>query len=269
MNAAPDLPASWTSALAQIPKDARVLDSTGSRSTFGMWFDYDDVWGYDPGVLKRYAELVARSQGMNPENASQYVQFHQLDRTIFALLRVAAVFTNDPKNPVVKIPGSMELAQIVSTAYVFDGRDRILSAMESDSFDPRRAVILESAPSIKPAGAPDPGSVKVIAETTDTIELDANVNANAILLVTNAYSKGWRARSLGPSSQDHYDVLPGDWALQAIPLMPGRHHLLLEYRPTAFVAGKWISIAALLGYLASAFAMMKKVWSANRTNLHE
>ncbi len=249
MNAIPDFPPTWAAAIAQIPKDARVIDTTNLRSNFGLWFGYNDVWGYDPGVIKRYAELVAHSQGQNPEQASQYVQFRRADAHLFPLLRVAAILTADPKQPVIWAPAPMDVAQIVSTAFVMPDRDRILSAMESDSFDPRRAVMLEHEPTIKPAGSPDPGTVQILSQSSDTIELVADVNANAILLVTNAYSKGWRVESIGPTSQASYEIVPGDWALQAIPLMPGKHHLLLEYRPTAFVVGKWLSIFSLLAYI--------------------
>src|SRR5205814_750723 len=92
---------------------------------------------------------------------------------------------------------------------------------------------------------------EILKKSTDTIELVADVNASAILLITNAYSRGWHVKSLGPSSQETYTVMPGDWALQAIPLTAGRHHLLLEYKPTAFIAGQWISILSLLGYLTA------------------
>jgi hypothetical protein len=252
MNAHVDLPAPVAAAIQQTSKDARVLDARLSpTNNFGMWFGYNDVWGYDPGVLKRYAELIFKSQGMKPDDASQYARFVRPDPRIFQLLRVSPILTDNPRQPVQWFQSPMDVAQLVPTAYVIKNRDEILSGMQSDSFDPRRGVFLETAPSIKPAGSFSPGTVQIVSQTTDRIELVADVSANAILLVTNAYSHGWRADAIGPSPQDHYDVLPADWAFQAIPLMAGKHHLLLEYRPGAFVLGKWISILALLGYIAA------------------
>jgi uncharacterized membrane protein YfhO len=72
--------------------------------------------------------------------------------------------------------------------------------------------------------------------------------------VTDAYSNGWHAHSLLPTSaatQRDYQVLPADYCLRAIPLTSGHHLLLLSYRPAAFVVGKWISIASLCVYLAA------------------
>src|SRR5205814_584577 len=226
MNSTPQLPQGWQAAIASLPVNARVLDPATMHSNFGMWFGYNDVWGYDPGVLKRYAELVASSQGMNPDDAGQYMQFRRPDPRIFPLLRIAGVLREDPKQPLIGMAQPMELAQLVSISYVMPTRDRILSYIQSDSFNPPLTVLLESEAAIKPSGSMNPGTVQVLNESTDTIELVADVNANAILLITNAYSKGWRVKALGPSPQESYSVMPGDWALQAIPLTAGKHHLL-------------------------------------------
>ena len=113
------------------------------------------------------------------------------------------------------------------------------------------------------------GSVQVLNASTDTIELVADVNASAILLITNSYSKGWRVKALGPSPQETYAVMPGDWAFQAIPLMAGKHHLLIEYRPTAFVAGKWLSILSLLGYLTAIVWYVRRLRDARNPTRRE
>ena len=246
-----DIPQNWATTIQKMPQDARVMEETAvARNNAGMWFGYDDVWGYDPGVLKRYAELVTLSQGGNPEKASQYIQFHRMDVNVFPLLRAAAAFTNNNNQPVVAIQSGMNVAQLIPSAIVKTGRDDVLATIESKTFSPRQQVVLETQPSIKPADSLDPGSVKILQQSTDWIELTADVHANSILLITNAYSKGWRVSPIGPTPQENYQVLPADWAFQAIPLATGQHHLLLEYRPTAFVLGKWISILAVLGYIA-------------------
>ena len=52
--------------------------------------------------------------------------------------------------------------------------------------------------------------------------------------------------------QPHYDVLPADYCLRGIPLAAGFHRILLEYRPRAFVIGKWTTLASLAIYLGLA-----------------
>ncbi len=41
-------------------------------------------------------------------------------------------------------------------------------------------------------------------------------------------------------------VMPADYVLRAIPLQAGDHRIRLEYRPIAFVIGKWTSLVAWL-----------------------
>jgi uncharacterized membrane protein YfhO len=88
----------------------------------------------------------------------------------------------------------------------------------------------------------------VVAESTDFLDIKADLRSPALLLVTDGYSAGWRAAPLEPGPQARYDVLPADYVLRAIPLAAGRHHLRLEYSPSAFRVGRWISAASLLGY---------------------
>lgn len=247
----PSVSAQWIKTIRSRPENSRVIGI--NEHNMGMWFGYNDVWGYDPGVLKRYAELVTFSQGHDPDTASQNLQFSKTHFNIFPLLRVSGVLFDNPGQPMISTPAPMPVAQLIPKAVVLENRDEIFSALDPNSFDPTQTVLLERKPTIEPAGASDPGTVEILSQSTDQIELSVNAAANAMLLITNAYSRDWHARSVGPSVQAEYEILPADWALQAIPLMRGSHHLILEYRPRAFVVGKWISIISLLIYLGLAF----------------
>ena len=95
------------------------------------------------------------------------------------------------------------------------------------------------------------GTADVVAETSDSLTVEADVPKAAVLLVTDTYCTGWQARSLLPATagaQARYTVLPADYCLRAIPLAAGHHRLLLEYRPRAFVIGCWTTTAALIVY---------------------
>ncbi len=109
-----------------------------------------------------------------------------------------------------------------------------------------------------PTGSAPEGTVRLVAETTDSLTIEADLKAPAVLLVTDAYSDGWNARSLLPDREDatptHYQVLPADYCLRGIPLGRGHHEILLEYRPTAYVVGKWVSLVSLFLYLAGVVA---------------
>ena len=70
-----------------------------------------------------------------------------------------------------------------------------------------------------------------------------------LLLVTDAYSRYWRAVPMPGSSQDEYHLMPADYTLMAVPLAAGHHQLRIEYAPPGWLIGRWISLAALLIYL--------------------
>ena len=96
------------------------------------------------------------------------------------------------------------------------------------------------------------GTARIVDSSAGQLTVEANLPHPAILLITDAYSNGWRARPLAGSVQRAYRVVPANYVLQAIPLSQGHHRIQIEYRPAAFRAGAWISLAALLGFVSVA-----------------
>jgi hypothetical protein len=155
-------------------------------------------------------------------------------------------------------------ALLVENIRVIPDRDAAFEAMRETTFDPHREVILEHEPGIEPsppADAGSPGTVTVRDQSTDEVRIDAELTRPAVLLLTDAYHSGWRAEPADGSAQASYDVVPADYVLRAIPLQAGSHHIRLEYLPTPFRAGLWVSVVAAPAYLA-AWAF---VWRRRRT----
>ena len=55
----------------------------------------------------------------------------------------------------------------------------------------------------------EPGNVRLVNSSTDELTIEAEVKSPSILLITDTYAKGWRARALPGSSQASYHVMPG------------------------------------------------------------
>jgi uncharacterized membrane protein YfhO len=55
------------------------------------------------------------------------------------------------------------------------------------------------------------------------------------------------------SAENIYQVMPANGFQQAIPLQAGKHHILMEYRPEAFVIGAWISGISWLLFIGCFF----------------
>ena len=76
------------------------------------------------------------------------------------------------------------------------------------------------------------------------------MGAPSLLLITDAYARGWRALALPGSAQARYEVMPANYCLRVIPLAAGHHLLRVEYSPSGYRLGKAVSIAAWAVFLA-------------------
>jgi hypothetical protein len=140
---------------------------------------------------------------------------------------------------------------LVSSYRVLPDRNAIFDALRSATFDPTREVILESEPEPNPSPAESAGTARIVAASTDALEIEADVEKPSILLITDAFTPSWRAVALPGSVQPNYKLLPANYILRAVPLLAGHHHLRVEYARDALTIGKWISILATLAFLAA------------------
>ncbi len=217
-----------------------------------------DLWGYDPMVTTRYAEFLAYTQNMRPADV-QVMPLRRLS-PLFGMLRLRYLLRVDDAH-VRAIPTNLpELprAQLVSEWRVIpDPRER-LAALADPRFDPRSTVLLEAEPNPLPAADGVRGSVSLRDVSSDAIEVRAELPAPAILVIGDGYSAGWKATALAADAQQTYAVMPADHILRAIPLAAGTHHLRVEYRPAAFVAGAWITTAALGAYVLALVGIWRR-----------
>jgi uncharacterized membrane protein YfhO len=132
---------------------------------------------------------------------------------------------------------------LVDRFRVMTNYHEILPTLTNDSFHADEEVILESQPAPAPQPAREKGTVKVLESSTDYATIEAEVKAPCLLLMTDAYSSGWRALALPGSSQARYQIMPANYCLRAIPLAAGHHLLRVEYSPLGYRIGKVVSIA--------------------------
>jgi len=227
------------------PGDYRVLNFANLNN--GYFLHAPDLWGNNPFVLKRYAEFIAFTQNFDPERGGgQNMFFTKLPKP-FALLRFRFAFI--PKNypnDIVECSPSLPHALLVSNYQVLPGRNAIFAVLNKTEFNQRQTVLLESEPSPRPQPNAPPGAVQLSELNSDTLEITADTPAPTLLLITDLYSRDWRARPLPGSVQTSYEILPADYIIRAIPLAAGHHHLVVEYTPASFRSGLIISAFAWL-----------------------
>ncbi len=228
--------------------DYRVLNLVKPEN--GYFLHAPDLWGDNPFALKRYAEFIAFTQGVDPKGAGQYMSFTQLPK-IFALLRFRIAFAqNNQGRELIDNPGALPHALLVSNYQVLSSRDAIFAELTKAAFDPSKTVLLESEPSSRPQPGAAAGTVKTTENNSDSLTFDVSTPAPALLLITDLYSRDWHAHALPGSVQTAYEILPADYIVRAIPLTAGHHHLVVEYAPSSFRLGLIISGIAWLTWAA-------------------
>ncbi|MFN8179208.1 MAG: hypothetical protein U0167_14855 [bacterium] len=240
--------------------DFRVLD--GARTNGGLLSGLPDIWGDDPGVLRRYAELMAATQGLPPGEAGQALPIHRVHpRWDLLRFRAALVPRADGGADVHEIDvRPLGRFEIVPSWEVRTDRDAVLARVLDPGFDPRRTVVLEQSPEVRPVASPAAPSAsagescEVLRESVDEVVVRVTAPAGGVLLMTDPYSRGWTAGAAGPSApQARYDLQPADWALRGIPLVPGTHEIRMAYRPrwlgesAAVSLSAWVALAGVGG----------------------
>jgi hypothetical protein len=264
-------PKKWTDAIEAMRKtepDARVYCLDMGMMNDGMVRRYHGLWGYDPGVLKRFAELAAATHNKNantgrpyePLAPGQYVAFDASRGQVLQMLRVRHILVPNREQQLVSVPDPFPVAMLMQRYVVVEPssaprRDVKLAIQQTiwqGQLNFRQTVLLEAKPEFEPRQWPPdtnpPGKVEARFISTDEVELKADVPVDSLVLVTNPYSSGWRVRRVQSSVSQTYTIQPANWALQAIPLRAGTHHLILEYLPTAFRVGLWTSTLSVIAY---------------------
>ncbi len=247
-DAAPDNIAAY---ITQHPGDYRVW--IGLHTNNGFLFGARDLWGNNPTVLRRYAEFMTWTQGDDPDHATQYVNMNRIG-PLYAMLRFRYAFVPEPDSLHVVESKTPPLPHVllVPDWKREDNRDAIFAAMSDPAFDPAKTLLLEGDPTPKPEPGAN-GSAKIVSETPDELDIEADTDKPSILLITDLYAHGWRAEALPGSAQTSYDLMPADYILRAIPLQAGHHKLRVIYAPVAFPIGVAVSALSWATWLGLIF----------------
>jgi hypothetical protein len=224
------------------PGDYRVWVDNANYTLGTKGFD---VWGEDPINLYRYARFAAATQGYDLTNDALKIYFFQKFPPALELLRLRYVFRDKTSALAIEKTGLKEVprAFFVSRFQVLKDEE-ILSKTVNHQFNPREEVLLESDPGIAPVEENPRGDLTVSDINTDKLEIKGELSKPALLVISDNYSKGWKTRELG--NPVGLRVMPANGFQRAIPLQAGKFHFFLEYRPTAYVIGKWISLFSWL-----------------------
>lgn len=257
------------------PGDYRVMTNMGDRVEAAGG---SNIWGCDPFLPSRYYRFMAFSQGSDEKGFLERVgnsQAFPVVSGLFHLIRCRyAIMDMKDRLDVTQFAGK-DLPRVSLMGQWEKEVDSkgILPKLADPKFPYLSKAIVEEDPGFPSSPIPSKGKVQVKDLSTDEMEVTADLESPALLVLGENYTEGWKAKAFPDSSQPSYRIMPADYILRAVPLGKGHHHFSLDYRPTAYVVGLWISLLALTFYLAAlgwwAFQNFNPTASRNSRPLRE
>jgi hypothetical protein len=155
----------------------------------------------------------------------------------------------------VEAQGYAPRAFVVHRAVVAGSADEAKAIISDPGFDPMSVAVFESAP---PEAWDDPGprtsSAAIGSYRLNEIRVTTESDAPGYLVLSEVWYPGWKATVDGAEAP----VLRADWCLRAVPIDAGTHEVVLEFSPSSFAAGAWISSLSLALAVAGIVYTRKK-----------
>jgi len=99
-----------------------------------------------------------------------------------------------------------------------------------------------ASPPVTPEEGQSLGTVRVVSYEADRVELEATATAASVLVLADAYYRGWSATVDGRAAA----ILPTNVAGRGLLLEPGRHPVVFTYRTPDLLSAAALSLATLL-----------------------
>jgi hypothetical protein len=237
-----------------------------------LLLELDEIQGYNPVQLRRYAEFITAMNGWRANYHVLYLLPEGADSPMLALLNMRYVVLDtslSPDRPDVAAltAGRREVFRdefvavyeaVTAPAYawiVYDVRQiepgAALPLLESGEIDPSQTALVEGAPPPVSAPGDRSGDAAVVTQrAADTISIATTSSADGFLVVSEMYSSGWRAYVDGKP----VDILPTNHILRGVALPAGEHIVELRYQPRSLTLGLIISGTAVAAMLVSMLA---------------
>ena len=128
--------------------------------------------------------------------------------------------------------------------------DAAFTRLRDPEFAPARQVLLAASPDrLMQADSAQalpqiqsPGEAAITESRSDRVTITAATDQRGYLVLTDSWYPGWRAWVDGqPTPIERADVL-----FRAVPLEPGTHTVVFEYRPDSWLVGAVVSVLSLV-----------------------
>lgn len=116
----------------------------------------------------------------------------------------------------------------------------------------RLEVVLETALAPRVTG----GRVLSVTREHERVEIAAEADGAAVIVVADAFWPGWEARVDGRP----VPLMAADVLVRAVPVPGGRHQLVMTYAPQELAIGKALSVVGLVALAIMAWVEWRQRW---------
>ena len=257
------------------------------NANVGMYYDLDDVRGYDSIITRQYVEYMNAIAPQDNELLYNRIapiyssQTDALDSRLLDLLNVRYVMTThhipNPGHELVydgevRVYENLDVlprAFFVATEETLT-REQVLDRLTS--LEPTEAVWLETTPTPDDQAALAAGRATIDYKPADAIQItpndvliDLSVDGAGWLVLADSYFPGWKAyvRPLGDGEEDEVErtIYRADGNFRAIRVDAGEQTVRFTYTPMSFKLGLFVTfLAGVLLFLALAYYLWRKFY---------
>lgn len=201
---------------------------------------------FDPLIPARYAEWIRALENADLETRQRMLAF----------MDVGWVAEEGGAAPLAQYQGvqGARRVRLVPEAFAVCSMQAAFEEAFSSQFDPEATVVVEAEACAGGLPTGGPGTVEIVAEGANHLELVARAEAGGWVVLSDVYYPGWRARVDG----GQVEILPANGALRAIHVPPGTHTLQLEYRPAWLPWSAALSVGGLMLLLGLAWLWRRR-----------
>ncbi len=266
----------------------RTLGPYGAEGS--VYYKIPSTEGYDPLYIGRYGEFINTLYSTKITSAARLGVKLSPDAKHFSktidLLGIRYIlqkhsdigkpwafpFKNFPKNKFGLIYKDSKFsiyqnrevfprAFLVSSYKIANNNQKIIDIMLDKNFDLRKNAVVEKDPHFKQREN-SKSTASVINYQPNKIDIETNSNNNSLLILTDNYYPGWKAKVNGKE----VEVLRADYTFRAISVPKGKNKIEFYYIPDSF---KWGIILAFISIVSIGFLTMGKWYTNKKWNLNK
>lgn len=236
--------------LKQQPGPFRIqIDETELPQNFGDWYGIDVLSGYTASVLSN----VLATEWWTPRdqqllNVAYYVSKKP------ARPEQAQVFEGATGIKVYRNPAFFPRAWAVHQAVLVQDMPETNRLLQDSNFNPRRAVLLRAPAPPMESCSPDGDQVRIARRSSGSLDLDAQLGCNGMVVLSESYVPGWSVTVDGRPGQ----IREVYGAFRGLAVPGGQHQIRMRYRPLSVILGAILTLAGVIGICALGLVERKR-----------